>query len=157
GKADDAAPHLDRSAQSRDAEVRYRALFNLGLLYLRRARGAKADDAAAQAFAAAADAYKRALRLRPSELDAKWNYELALRHPKSGGGGGGGGSGGGGQSDPQEAPPSPERAPQPRPAGSLDPGQAEQLLNSAAREERDVQGKKQKQSRPDRPPGGKDW
>jgi Ca-activated chloride channel family protein len=35
--------------------------------------------------------------------------------------------------------------------------QAEQLLNSAARDEREVQGKKQKQNRAEPPPGGKDW
>jgi Ca-activated chloride channel family protein len=35
--------------------------------------------------------------------------------------------------------------------------QAEQLLGSAAREERDVQAKKQKQNRVEPPPGGKDW
>ena len=41
--------------------------------------------------------------------------------------------------------------------GSLGQSQAEQLLNSAAREERDVQGKKQRQSAPDQPRVGKDW
>jgi Ca-activated chloride channel family protein len=35
--------------------------------------------------------------------------------------------------------------------------QAEELLNAAARDERDVQGKKQKQNQPPPPPGGKDW
>jgi hypothetical protein len=30
-------------------------------------------------------------------------------------------------------------------------------LNAAARDERDVQGKKQKQNQPPPPPGGKDW
>jgi Ca-activated chloride channel family protein len=35
--------------------------------------------------------------------------------------------------------------------------QAEQLLASAAREERDVQAKRQRQTRVEPPPGGKDW
>ena len=48
----------------------------------------------------------------------------------------------------------PQQQPQ---AGGIDPRQAERLLNSAAREERDVQGRKQRQSRSERPPLGKDW
>jgi Ca-activated chloride channel family protein len=55
--------------------------------------------------------------------------------------------------DPQQE----EQAPAPRPAGGLGQQQAEQLLNSAARDERDVQGKRQRQNRADVPPGGKDW
>ena len=43
-----------------------------------------------------------------------------------------------------------------RPSGGLGEQQAEQLLNSAARDERGVQGKKQKQTRPP-PRGGRDW
>ena len=45
----------------------------------------------------------------------------------------------------------------PQPQGGLGQQQAEQLLGSAAREERDVQSKKQKQNRVEPPPGGKDW
>ena len=82
-------------------------------------------------------------------MDAKWNYELALRKKEQGGGGGGGG----GQS---ENSPSPQSQ-APKPSGGLAERQAEQLLGSAAREERDVQAKRQKQSRVEPPPGGKDW
>ena len=61
------------------------------------------------------------------------------------------GGGGGGQSNT-----SPQgQAPQPQ--GGLGQQQADQLLGSAAREERDVQAKKQKQNRVEPPPGGKDW
>ena len=35
--------------------------------------------------------------------------------------------------------------------------QAEQILASAAREERDVQAKQQRKTRAAPPPGGKDW
>ena len=49
------------------------------------------------------------------------------------------------------------QAPVQRPQGGLGQQRAEELLNSAAREERDVQGKKQQQNRPEPPPGGKDW
>jgi Ca-activated chloride channel family protein len=153
-KPDEAVEPLERAAAATDAEVRYRALFNLGLLYLDRARGLE-DEASEQAFATANALYRRALRLRPAELDAKWNYELTLRDRPEGGGGGGGG--GGGSAEPQQSQAQPEPQPQPTPAGGIDPRQAERLLNSAAREERDVQGRKQRQSRAERPPLGKDW
>ncbi len=150
GRADDAITALQQASDVRDPELRFRALFNLGLVYLRRGLGAQ-GDAADQSLSSAADAYRRALRVRPTALDAKWNYELAHRQTKSGGGGGGGGGG--------EQQPSPQQSPSaPRPqSGSLDRRQAEQLLSSAAREERDAQARKQKQNQPDRPPGGKDW
>jgi Ca-activated chloride channel family protein len=88
--------------------------------------------------------------MRAGDLDAKWNYELALRKREQGGGGGGGGAGGGqSNSSPQQQ--------EPKPTGGLGQNQADQLLGSAAREERDVQAKKQKQTRVEPPPGGKDW
>ena len=87
--------------------------------------------------------------MRSNDLDAKWNYELALRKRERGGGGGGGSGGGQSNSSPQEQ--------KPTPTGGLGQQQADQLLGSAAREERDVQAKKQKQTRVEPPPGGKDW
>ena len=156
-KPDEAIEALERATHATDEEIRYRALFNLGLLHLERARSAEEEQAAAPDFAAAKSLYRRALRLRPGELDAKWNYELTLRDPPEGGGGGGGGGGGAGSAEPQEGQAQPEPQPQPRAAGGLDPRQAERLLNSAAREERDVQGRKQQQARAERPPVGKDW
>ncbi|MGI9077094.1 MAG: VWA domain-containing protein, partial [Gemmatimonadaceae bacterium] len=155
GNGDAAIAPLQRAGSSRDLEIRFRALFNLGLVYLEKGRSTQAE-AADQAFAAAVESYKRALRVRPASLDAKWNYELANRRKKQQSGGGGGG-GGGSQEEPQPATPAEAQAPAERPSGALDPRQAEQILNSAAREERDVQGKKQKQNQPNRPPGGKDW
>jgi Ca-activated chloride channel family protein len=154
-RGEEAIEPLERAAAATDVEVRYRALFNLGLLYLERARSLE-DEAAEQAYSAANAMYRRALRLRPSELDAKWNYELTMRDDPSGGGGGGGG-GGGDSSEPEQGEAEPQPQPRPTPAGGLDPNQAERLLNSAAREERDVQGRKQRQARAERPPLGKDW
>lgn len=152
GRSDEATPVLEKAAASRNAELRYRSLFNLGLVHLRRGLAAK-GEAADTDLSAAAEAYKRALRIKPSEGDAKWNYELANRDKKKSGGGGGGG--GGGQSQ-QPTPPQPG-PPEPRPSGGLDQRRAEQLLNSAEREERDVQGKKQRANPQDRPRVGKDW
>jgi Ca-activated chloride channel family protein len=130
--------------RSTDGELRMRARYNAGLAHLLIGRTEGNPDAE-RAFAAARAAYRALLQDRPADDDAKWNYELALRDPppNSGGGGGGGGN------DPQQNPPSEE------PQGALDQRQAEALLNSAAREERDVQGRKQKQGKV--PPTGKDW
>ncbi|HEU4996723.1 MAG TPA: VWA domain-containing protein [Gemmatimonadaceae bacterium] len=143
------AEALERTAESVDPELRYRSLFNLGLSHLKRGL-ALPPQQADEPLDAALAAYKKVLLLRSDDLDAKWNYELALRKKQQGGGGGGGGSGEAQQS------PSPE-AQAPKPSGGLAERQAEQLLGSAAREERDVQAKRQRQSRMEPPPGGKDW
>jgi Ca-activated chloride channel family protein len=144
-----AAEVLDKAADKADPEIQYRARFNGGLAHLVRGRAAKGDSASAELKAALAT-YKRVLLQRPSDADAKWNYELALEKQKSGGGGGGGG---GGQSSASSSSAQQEQKPQP----TLAQRQAEQLLGSAEREERDVQSKKQKQNKPEPPPGGKDW
>ena len=150
---DRAALLLDKVVTSKDPELRYRALFNLGLAHLRRGLAAP-KDSAGEALDSALANYKRVLLLRSGDADAKWNYELALREKKKGGGGGGGGGGG------NDASPKPDpnaQQPQPQPASSVGQQRAEQILNSAARDERDVQARKQREGRPNTPPGGKDW
>jgi len=153
-----AAEALERAASAaKDAEVRHRALFNLGLSHLR-AGLRDSGQAAEPALDAALAAYKKVLLARAGDADAKWNYELALRKKKEQSGGGGGGGGGGGQAQqPQPDPAAPQQQPVQRPQGGIGERRADELLNSAAREERDVQGKKQQQNRPEPPPGGKDW
>ncbi|MFN2563864.1 MAG: VWA domain-containing protein [Gemmatimonadaceae bacterium] len=143
----DAAEALGRAAPAPATEVRYRALFNLGLAHLKRGLALQGDEAAAPLDSALA-AYKQVLLLRHDDVDAKWNYELALRKRQSGGGGG--------ASQQQPQPQAPQRE-DPQPSGNLAQRQAEQLLGSAAREERDVQAKRQRQNRVEPPPGGKDW
>jgi Ca-activated chloride channel homolog len=142
-----AAEILDRAAEKADSEVRFRARFNSGYTHLVRGLAAPKDSAKPELDQALA-VYKKALIQRPGDVDAKWNYELALMKDKSGGGGGGGGS-----SDASKSPAKNEPKPQP----TLAQRQAEQLLGSAEREEREVQSKKQQQNRPEPPPGGKDW
>ena len=143
-----AAEVLERAAEKADPEIQYRARFNAGLAHLLRGLALPGDSGSADLKLAVAT-YKRVLIQRPADLDAKWNYELALREEQKGGGGGGGG----GQSDSSPSPSEQQPAPQP----TLAQRQAEQLLGSAEREERDVQGRKQKQSPQEKPPGGKDW
>jgi Ca-activated chloride channel family protein len=143
---------FERAVKATDPEIRYRAIFNLGLAHLKRGLAAKGDSAT-PSLDAAVETYKRALLMRSSENDAMWNYELALRKKQQQSGGGGGGGGGGNQNQPSP----PRQQQSDRPSGGLGNQQAEQLLNSAEREERNVQARKQAQNRPQPPPGGKDW
>jgi len=121
---------LGRAAGSLDPDIRFRALYNAGLLALRlAARDSARRD---QYLAAARERYREALLLRPNDEAAKWNLELAIRRSRQSGGGG-------------EAPPPPPSGgggsePQPPPAAraGLTRAQAEQVLNSIADEERQV-------------------
>ncbi|MEP6763833.1 MAG: VWA domain-containing protein [Gemmatimonadaceae bacterium] len=137
---------LENIRRASEGEIRMRARFNAGLGELKMGRQPDNPEAPKQLLASVA-AYKAYLLERPDDIDAKWNYELALRKPPPPNGGGGGAN-----NQKNESPEDAEK----KPNGSLDPKQAEALLNSAAREERDVQGRKQKQGRTP-PPGGKDW
>ena len=130
-----------------DADLRYRALFNFGLANLRRARGVPAAEAG-PFLSAAVSAYKRALRTRTNDRDAKWNLELALREQQKNGGGGGGG---GGKQPPPPAPP-PGKGQQ-----ELDKQRADAVLNSAARDERDVQTRRQRDGQRREASAGRDW
>ena len=138
---------LEGVRRGSDGETQMRSRFNAGLGQLKQGREPNNPEAPKQLSAAVA-AYKSYLAQNPRDIDAKWNYELSLRKPPPPAGGGGGSNNEKSQT-PQESQPKPN-------PGSLDPKQAEALLNSAAREERDVQGRKQKQGRTP-PPGGKDW
>ena len=140
-----AADALGRVVDDKNDEIRFRALFNLGLAPLKPGLAAPAGQDNGELDSTLA-VYKKALLMRPNDLEAKWNYELALHKQKSGGGGGGGG----GSSNKSQG-----QSPQSQ--GGLGQQQAEQLLGSAARDERDVQSKKQKANKVEPPPGGKDW
>ena len=145
---------LKRAGLSREAETRYRAGFNAGYAHLREGLELSGDSAALPLDSALA-VYKRVLTLRPDDLDAKWNYELALRKQKTGGGGGGGG-----EKDPSPEPEpdnSEEQAPRPRPIPGMTESRAEALLNAVEQQEQDVQGRKQRRSVPQPPPNGRDW
>ena len=147
---DRALEPLERATLSEREELRYRAMFNIGLAQLKAGlAGARDADSTRRALATAVDVYKRALLMRPSDFDAKWNYELALTELSQQ-------SSSGGSSQPQQ---DPDPQPQPRepPPPSLGRDQAEQLLSSAARDEQAVQGRKQREARPTQPRRGKDW
>jgi len=145
---------LSRAAQSLDPDLRYRALYNQGVALLRRAG---ADSTRRDSLlGAAAERLRDALTLVPGSSRAKWNLELAQRQrtpPPSGGGG----------SRPQPPPPSgqqpqdPEEGPPPPPGlPALSPEQADQILNSVSREERDTRTRRLGRARAT-PTGVKDW
>jgi tetratricopeptide (TPR) repeat protein len=144
---------LEEAAKSLDPDLRYRALYNLGLLGL---LAAEADSSKREeTLGQAADRLREALRLQPASARAKWNLELAQRRqppPPSGGGGGPQppSSGGGGQPSPQPSQPAPQ-------SQGLSQSQAEQILNSMERRERQTRAEQQRRLRGGSAGGVKDW
>jgi Ca-activated chloride channel homolog len=131
GRLEVARGALVEAAKSLDPGLRYRALYNLGLVGLLAAR---ADTSRQEELLDdATDRLRQALLLQPSSARAKWNLELAERHrppppPQSGGGNA--------PPPPSGGPKAPEpRPPQPEPR-DLSQSQAEQILNSMERRER---------------------
>ena len=157
GARETARDDLTRAAASLDPDLRFRALYNLGLLAL---RDAETDTVHRDArLAEAQRAYREALLLKPDHAAAKWNLELATRRRRGSGGskapsGGGGGGGGGGT---KESPSSRSSgAPPPQPAG-LNRTQAEQILKSIGQEELRTRRDRTGRSRVAGEPGVKDW
>ena len=145
---DAAAEVLERAATVPDAALRGRALYNLGLAQLKRGMRQEAPDP--RAFASAVSAYRTLLRQSPADADAKWNYELALRLQQQQKGGGGSNSDKNSQAQQQLRNPNDEDK-------SMSRQQAQQLLAAASREEKETQARKQRGTKQERPPGGKDW
>jgi tetratricopeptide (TPR) repeat protein len=146
---------LEQAAKSLDPDLRYRALYNLGVVGL---LAAEADTTKQQELLGqASERLREALRLRPSSARAKWNLELAERRPPppppSGGGGGSPPPPSGG-SPPPQAPPPPGAEP---PSQGLSQTQAEQILNSMERRERETREEQQRRLRGHSAGGEKDW
>lgn len=148
GDLEAARSALALASKSVDPGLRYRALYNLGVVSLMTAR---ADTAKREAMMQEAISQLReALLLAPNSERAKWNLELAERmRPPPSGGGGGGQSGGPSKPQPQQASPTPT-------SGGLNKSQAEQILTSMEREELGTQMARQRKLRA-APPPGKDW
>ena len=144
---DVAAEALERASVAPDSSVRRRALYNLGLAQLR--RGIRPDAPDRRPLEDAIAAYRTLLLQQPDDADAKWNYELALRARKQ--------QSGGGSSDKQNQSQQAQQRPLAEESKSMSRQQAEQLLASASRDERESQAKRQRGARQERPPGGKDW
>jgi Ca-activated chloride channel homolog len=150
---------LARAAASLDPELRFRALYNLGLLGLLEARS---DTANREAHLADAErAYREALLIKPHHIRAKWNLELARRL-----------RGGGGQQNKPNSPPPPPPSSgnaaggasgeQPQQAGQSQGGgmsesQADQVLRSIGQEELRTRKDRTGRTRRAAPAGVKDW
>jgi Ca-activated chloride channel family protein len=152
GRLDVARGALNEATKSLDPGLRYRALYNLGLASL---LAAQADSSRRnEMLDDATDRLRQALLLQPASARAKWNLELAERRrppppPQTGGGGGGTPPPTGSPSTPQQKPPQP----QPR---DLSQSQAEQILNSMERRERETREEQQRRMQSNSG-GVKDW
>ena len=154
--AETARQDLGRAATSLVPDLRFRALYNLGLLALREAQ---TDTVHRDARLTEAErAYREALLLRPDHAAAKWNLELAQKR-RSGGGGsksqaaGGGGGGGANQSPSGGGGASTGAASQ----GGLNQAQAEQILKSIGQEELRTRRDRTGRTKVAAEPGVKDW
>ena len=156
GDRETARQDLTRAAASLAPDLRFRALYNLGLLALREAQ---TDTVHRDAHLSEAErAYREALLLRPDHAAAKWNLELAARR-RSGGGGSkaqsaGGGGGGGSNESPSGGGGAAGAGPQ---GGGLNQAQAEQILKSIGQEELRTRRDRTGRSRVAAEPGVKDW
>ena len=74
-----AQDELRAGSESPLADVRARALYNAGLWSLRRALEASESDSTRVHAAAAVEANRSALRVRPSHADTRWNLAMAQR------------------------------------------------------------------------------
>jgi Ca-activated chloride channel family protein len=142
---DAAVDALERASFGTAPALRDRALYNLGLAQLNRARKAEGEERLASVRGALAS-FRTLLLSNPKDADARWNYEIALRlrrtPPPSGGG----------AREDEQSLPQPQRDP-----SGMSQQQAQQLLDAAGRDERDTQSRRRRVPQRDRPPGGKDW
>ncbi len=170
GRYDEAEQHLRAALASIDPDTRERTYYNLGNRFLEAGRASEDPEARSRLLEAAADAYKRALRLDPSDTDAKWNLELALQEqqksPPSAGGGDQqekeqnqaqdqqGGAG------PQQTPSNPSgsesRSDRGQAPGTMSREQAERILSAVEQDERELFREKLRQGRR-RTPVARDW
>lgn len=138
---------LVTAARSLDPELRFRALYNLGLSSLLQSRRDPAKRAELEQQAAAR--FREALLLQPASAATKWNLELVqsnLPPPRSGGG--------------AQPPPTQPRQQPPTPnpsSAALSQSEAEQILNSVERTERDVRADQARRRKLVQSAVGKDW
>ncbi len=138
---------LGTASRSLDPSLRYRALYNQGLAALLESRADSGKRAELEEFAA--QRFREALLLAPGSQAAKWNLELVQQRtpPPSGGGG-------------SKPPPTPPKQAPPTPSptgGALSQAEAEQILNSVDRTEREVRVDQARRRRMAQSAVAKDW
>src|SRR5690606_38041809 len=79
GRMEEADRHFQSALQGVDPELRQRTFFNMGNRFLESGRAEVDPQQQGALLDAAIDAYRRALRIDPADVAAKWNLELALR------------------------------------------------------------------------------
>jgi tetratricopeptide (TPR) repeat protein len=152
GRYAEAEEHLRAALQEVDPETREWVYYNLGQRFLEDARASGDPEAKGALYDAAVESYRQALRLRPADQDAKWNYELSVRErdeqEQSGGGGdedqqdqddqpGDQGQGGSSQGENQPSEGPADQGPQ----GDQSPmsqEQAERILSAVEQDEREL-------------------
>lgn len=154
GDFETARSALAHAAASLDPNLRFRALYNEGLLALRMAQ---VDSLNRDAHLGEAErAYREALLLLPHDRPAKWNLELAQRRRNQGGGQNqrppSSGSGQSGTPPPQASTQQPPSA-----AQGMSQSQAEEILRSIGQEELRTRRERMGRTRRAEPPGVKDW
>lgn len=155
GNFDVARRALAEAAKSADPELRYRALYNLGVTSLLASRQSDKEENRDALLDEAAKAFRDALLLQPASERAKWNLELTQRQkpPSNSGGGsgppppssGGGGNSSEGQGSEQESP------------SALSRREADQILNSVDREERQTRARHVQKDRGGAATAVRDW
>jgi Ca-activated chloride channel family protein len=154
GEFEKARASLDRAARSLDPDLRYRALYNAGVAAIKQSM---ADSSKRDSLYGKAKSYLQdALSLAPASERAKWNLELVQRRlppPPP--------SGGGNKNQPPppsggQPPPNPGQNRPNNPPPDLSQAQADQILNSVEREERDTRERRLGKSRASSG-GVKDW
>jgi Ca-activated chloride channel homolog len=141
---------LARAATSLDPDIRFRALYNEGLLAL---RAAEMDSIHRDAHLGEAErAYREALLLRPLDGAAKWNLELAQRRRRQGGGGQSKSQSQNQNQNQQQQ----SQIPPPTPQGMTE-AQADEILRSIGQEELKTRRERMGRARRAAEPGVKDW
>ncbi len=165
GRYAEAERQFARALHSVDPTLRTPTFYNLGLRFLEDGRGSPDPRAQARLLDAAVDAFRQALRLDPTDPDAKWNLELALRDRDEASAAGGEGEeerqdqdprqgqqpqqgGQGGSPPPGGTPERRERAPAP---GEMTREQAERVLGSVEQDERELFRDQLRDAQRDRP------
>lgn len=169
GRYGEAEQHFRAALDAVDPDLRERTFYNLGNRFLRAAREDLDPSAQAPLLQSAIEAYQRALRIDPADIEAKWNLEMALREDEqrqSGQQGGEqqpqgdprdeeqGGGGGGGSTAPQQRQERPridaaDRTP-------LTREQADRVLSAVEQDERDLTREKLRKGQR-RTPVRRDW